>query len=124
LGEGYYCLFSHSALIYTALETRFAHAETLRRQTRTACALERFRANCGTYPRVLNQLLPEFLSILPHEVYSDAEMKYRLEPDGNYLLYSVGFDHKDDGGISVRRGTTGPASWREQPDWVWRLPWN
>ena len=122
--ELYYCLFSRSALIYRELEIRFAHAETLRRQTRTACALERFRAIGGTYPRTLDQLLPEFLSDVPLELYSDAEMKYRLEADGSYLLYSVGVDRKDDGGTSVRPGKIGPGSAREQPDWVWRLPAN
>lgn len=122
--EHYYCMFSRSALIYPELEIRFAHTETLRRQARTACALERFRTIRGTYPRTLDQLLPKFLSAAPSEVYSDAEMKYRLETDGGYLLYSVGFDRKDDGGTSVRPGKTGSVSWREQPDWVWRLPAN
>jgi hypothetical protein len=120
--ERYYCLFSLSASIYKTLETWFAHAETLRRQAETACALERFRSIRGAYPRTLDRLVPEFLSKVPYELYSDAEMKYRLEGNDSYLLYSVGFDHKDDGGISVRPGKTGTASPREQPDWVWRPP--
>jgi hypothetical protein len=40
-------------------------------------------------------------------------LKYRRTNGGGYLLYSVGWDEKDDGGVAAQS--------REEGDWVWEL---
>jgi len=76
-------------------------------------ALERFRANEGKYPEGLEDLLPSYLSALPSDPWSPSEkaLRYvvrgRLEgaQEGSVLLYSVGPDGVDDGGIESIQGS-------------------
>jgi len=70
------------------------------------CALERYRLKNGSYPASLTPLLPQFLDKLPHDIFIGGPLKYRLLPDGKFLLYSVGLDARDDGGDAKK-------------DWVW-----
>ncbi len=54
-------------------------------------------------PDRLEQLVPEYLSTLPDDPFSEQPFIYR--PHGKtFLLYSVGPDHKDDGGAVIPGG--------------------
>ena len=64
----------------------------------TALALERYRLRHGTFPQTLDALVPEFLSTVPVDCMDGRPLRYRLKPDGSFLLYAVGEDGKDDGG--------------------------
>ena len=66
--------------------------------TRTAAALAVFRAEHGSYPESLGQLVPAFIPALPIDIYSDKPLIYRAKDDGGYLLYSVYENGTDDGG--------------------------
>jgi len=44
---------------------------------------------------------------LPHDVVTGDSLKYRRTADGRFLLYSVGWNEKDDDGDS------------DKGDWVW-----
>ena len=76
-------------------------------------ALERFRADEGTYPEGLAELLPSYLSTLPSDPWSPSEkplsyvVRGRLEGSQaeSVLLYSVGPDGVDDGGIQSIEGS-------------------
>jgi len=92
----------------------------------TACALERYRLTNGRYPDNLDQLIPSFLPKVPKDVIDGKPLKYRPE-SGRFVLYSIGWNAKDDGGqyppkTTGRnyelRGTTRTEA--EAGDWVWR----
>ena len=80
-----------------------------------ACALERSRVADGKFPDTLDALAPRFIAKLPHDIITGEPLKYRREGDG-YVLYSVGWNEKDDGG---KPGTKSPPA-TEDGDWVWQ----
>ena len=106
-----------------------------------ACALERYRMAEGHYPESLDKLQPRFVQSLPHDVCSGQALKYRVTDDGRFVLYSVGWNEKDDGGMFALRNKT-PSSEAtrqaaasaeifstnpgtldpDQGDWVWQYP--
>jgi hypothetical protein len=66
--------------------------------TKLAFALAQYHAEQGSYPEQLADLVPKYVVRLPKDIFSDAPFHYRREDDG-YLLYSVGPNGKDDGGV-------------------------
>jgi hypothetical protein len=94
-----------------------AAAQAAVNQAAIACALERYRLANGHFPEALAALAPRFISTLPNDVLTGEPYKYRLRDDGRFVLYSVGWDEKDDGGVS------GKALFDDrQGDWVWQYP--
>jgi hypothetical protein len=87
---------------------------------RVACALERYRLANGKYPDSLNGLEPQFIEKLPHDIINGQPLHYRLRDDGNFVLYSVGWNETDDGGKVVL--TKSGKVDREKGDWVWEYP--
>ncbi len=82
-----------------------------------ACALERYRLANGQFPESLEALAPRFISQLPNDVISGGPYNYRLANDGQFVLYSVGWNEKDDGGVP------GKTLFDEKEgDWVWQYP--
>lgn len=99
---------------------KFGHGQTQLDQAVLACALERFRLAHGQYPESLDALVPRFIEKMPHDLITGQPLKYRRTEDGLYLLYSVGWNEKDDSGVEAKSniGTPEPQS----GDWVWKLP--
>jgi len=64
----------------------------------TALALACFRAEHGHWPSSLSELSPAFLKAVPMDVFSRDTLVYQPSDQG-YLLYSVGINGRDDGGI-------------------------
>ena len=93
-----------------------AHNQTLAEQLEIACALERYRLAHGEYPETLDALIPQFIAKLPHDIIDGQPLHYRRTNDREFLLYSVGWNEKDDGGVP---GTLSDPS---QGDWVWQYP--
>jgi hypothetical protein len=63
-----------------------------------ALAVRAFKIERGDYPNDLAELVPEYLSEVPIDPYSDNQpLRYKRQ-DGDFLLYSVGPDCRDDGG--------------------------
>ncbi|MCX6926768.1 MAG: hypothetical protein NT154_26720 [Verrucomicrobia bacterium] len=94
-----------------------AAAQTVVNQAAIACALERYRLANGQFPESLEALAPQFISALPKDALTGQSYKYRRKDDGRFVLYSIGWDEKDDGGIS------GKTMFDEkQGDWVWEYP--
>ncbi|MDD5138703.1 MAG: hypothetical protein PHY43_00405 [Verrucomicrobiales bacterium] len=89
---------------------------------RVAIALERYRLAHGEYPESLDALAPQFIAKVPHDVIGGQPLKYRREANGQFVLYSVGWNEKDDGGaVEFTQGNT-PTVDISQGDWVWRYP--
>jgi len=87
---------------------------------RTAIALERYRLARGEFPESLDALAPQFIAKLPHDIINGQPLHYRRTLDGQFVLYSVGWNETDDdgevaftkvGSLDVNTG-----------DWVWRYP--
>jgi len=68
-----------------------------------ACALERYRLANGEYPETLDALQPRFIETLPHDVIGGQPLKYHPTDNGQFALYSVGWNGTDDGGAVFRR---------------------
>ena len=63
----------------------------------TAVALEQFRATHNQYPAGLSELAPNYLDAPLMDPFDGQPLHYRQQGAG-YVLYSIGFDLKDDGG--------------------------
>jgi hypothetical protein len=99
--------------------TKPAEAQTAANQAALACALERYRLANGQFPETLEALTPRFISRAPNDVITGQPYKYRRADDGQFILYSVGWNDKDDGGVP------GMALFDlTQGDWVWSYPPN
>jgi len=77
-------------------------------QARSAIAMELFRQKYGSYAESLDRLVPEFLTELPADPYT-GEPLILSRRDGRLVVYSLGEDREDNGGI--------PGD-----DRVWALP--
>lgn len=55
----------------------------------------------GHYPERLSQLVPQFIPELPKDPFTGNDFHYKRLADDDFRLYSVGEDHKDDGGKGV-----------------------
>jgi hypothetical protein len=108
--------YSYLTAIYTPnygpLWQRLGANQALLAEALIACALERYRLAEKDYPEKLDGLVPRFLDKLPHDIIGGQPLKYRRTDQGKYLLYSIGWNEKDDGG-------TARATDFSQGDWVW-----
>ena len=101
---------------------RFAYAQASKDLARVAIALERYRLAHGAYPETLDGLAPQFLDRPPHDVINGEPLHYRHTADGQFVLYSVGWNGTDDDGeVVLQKGST-PGVDLNQGDWVWQYP--
>ncbi|MCX6926378.1 MAG: hypothetical protein NT154_24700 [Verrucomicrobia bacterium] len=77
-----------------------------------ACGLERYHLAHGEYPDTLEALIPQFAEQLPHDLIGGQPLKYRRTSDSQFILYSIGWNEKDDGGV--------PGKTTVEGDWVWQ----
>ncbi|HUA37643.1 MAG TPA: hypothetical protein VMA35_04500 [Candidatus Sulfopaludibacter sp.] len=96
---------------------RAAAAQTAVDEAAIACALERYRLAHGRFPDNLDMLVPKFIPALPNDVISGGPYKYRRTADGQFVLYAVGWDETDDGGVPGDTLFDNKAG-----DWVWQYP--
>jgi len=97
-------------------ETKAAKLQTMAHLAITACALERHRLAHGSYPEKLEALAPALLPKPFLDPMNGQPFHYHRTDDGWFLLYSVGEDGQDDGGV-----------FRAKPkdtikDWPWPVP--
>ncbi len=88
----------------------------------TAIALKRYELQSGKSPSELATLVPDFLPALPRDLMDGQPLRYRLNSDGTFVLYSVGENLRDDGGDfnsdSSKGNVPNSAPWSGR-DWVW-----
>jgi hypothetical protein len=90
-----------------------ARNQTLVNEALIVCGLERYRMARGQYPATLEELVPQFVENLPHDLIGGRPLHYRRASDDRFSLYSVGWNEKDDGGVPGK-GTV------NDDDWVWQ----
>ena len=95
-----------------------AHNQTMANEAQIVCALERYHLAHGEYPQALDALLPQFIEKIPHDIIGGQALHYRRTDDGKFLLYSVGWDEKDDGGVDSSQIKNDKGYYAEG-DWVW-----
>jgi hypothetical protein len=119
------------ATVWIATFERTAYAQTGVNLGFVACALERYRLAHGEYPEKLGSLVPTFAEKLPDDVVSGKPLLYRRGEGRSYVLYSLGWNEKDDGGqaalyeiVYFTGGvqTKGQRADINQGDWVWAIP--
>ncbi|HXE42306.1 MAG TPA: hypothetical protein VN516_04710, partial [Candidatus Baltobacteraceae bacterium] len=94
-----------------------AHNQTIVDQAQIACALERYRLAHSQYPETLDALIPQFMEKIPHDIIGGQPLHYRRTTDGKFLLYSVGWNETDDGGLDL--SPKGGINYTNG-DWVWK----
>jgi hypothetical protein len=107
-------------LLYSSrfLCSKAALTQTGINQALIACALERYRLAHGQFPASLDELDFQGMSRPPLDVITEAPMKYHRLTGGHFILYSVGWNEKDDDGKTVVDPRT-KAPDPDQGDWVW-----
>jgi hypothetical protein len=98
---------------------KFAFAQASVDLARVACALERYRLAHGDYPQSLEAIVPQFIGAVPHDIIDGEPLHYRRTEDGKCLLYSIGWNGTDDGGLFPSKKNGGIMG---KCDWVWRYP--
>jgi hypothetical protein len=102
-----------------ALESVFkttVRGQSLVNIARVAIALERHRLQHGSFPTALEQLAPDFLPLIPTEVFDGAPLHYAPKSNGQgFTLYSTGWKGTDDGGAA-------DYSKPNETNWVWNSP--
>ena len=88
-----------------------ARNQTLVNEAFIACGLDRYRQAHGEYPATLEALVPQFAEKLPHDIIGGQPLKYHRTADGRFVLYSVGWNGRDDGGV--------PGKAVNEGDWPW-----
>ncbi len=105
-------LSSHLESLTTT--ARLAH----QRQTnvdlaRIAIATERFRSATGAYPQQQAMLTPTYIDAIPQDNITGKPLQHRLHGE-RFIIYSLGWNATDDGGVPDKRSEPG--------DWGWRYP--
>ncbi len=80
-----------------------------------AIALELYHRHHGAYPAALNALVPRYLPSVPPDRFDGRPIKYK-QLDGKPLLYSIGVDRVDDGGV-LPKGENRSGANNRAMDW-------
>jgi hypothetical protein len=100
---------------------KLANAQATADLAAIACALERHRLANGRYPDTLAALTPRFIKQLPHDIVDGQPLRYQRTSDGQFLLYSVGWNETDDDG-QIGLLASGRGTEIKDGDWTWRYP--
>jgi hypothetical protein len=114
-------LYAVSAGATVHVVEQFAQGQVKLDEDRIVCGIERYRLAHAGYPATLDVLAPAYIDAVPHDIMKGEPYHYRLNADGTFLLYSVGWNQTDDGGKVVYKQYTPPAIDYEQGDWVWPM---
>jgi hypothetical protein len=120
---GPYNIFAKVLLpAYGKAALRSARAQTFVDETFVACALERYRMEHNVFPDTLEALTPQFISKIPNDLFNGGPLHYKKTDNDGYILYSIGWDEKDDGGSMVMKPGSTPKVETTVGDWVWQYP--
>ena len=89
-------LVLNAIVLFPALEADVGALMRLQ-MTEVALALAGYRADHGSFPEDLEQLVPDYLDEVPEDLFSGGRLQYQSS-GRDYLLYSVGRNREDDQG--------------------------
>ncbi len=98
----------------------YGHVMTVRQTaTQRAClacaALSAYRHDHGEYPASLDALVGDYLESPPIDPYCDQPLRYQQKEGGrDFLLYALGPNQKDDGGVKKATNSRDPPSLRKE----------
>lgn len=104
---------------FTKAVKRYTRGQSNVDLARVAIALERYRLAHSNYPDSLDALAPQFMEKVPNDVIGGEPLHYR-RTDNSFILYSVGWNGQDDGGVTVQ-SKAGVVNW-DKGDLVWKYP--
>jgi len=96
---------------YSGKVAKFATVEGRAQVTRLALACKLYARENGEFPSSLEELTPAYFKELPRDPYTGKDFVYRLLPEGEFVVYSVGPNERDEGGTSSSDDTV----WLETP---------
>jgi hypothetical protein len=123
IGHGLGRVFRHqvsAALMLSGLKNVIAKTVTgqvLADQAYIACGLERYRVAHGKYPEKLEALMPQFSANVPMDRIGGRAYLYKPAAQDSYVLYSVGWNGRDDGGVPGTKLFD-----EKEGDWLWQCP--
>jgi len=97
--------------------TRAWIAQATAEIAKTAVAIKRYELREGKLPTSLAALVPDFLPELPVDYMDGKALRYCLESDGTFVLYSVGLDGRDGHGDATSTSTS--LNYQNTHDLVW-----
>jgi hypothetical protein len=97
---------------------------TQRRLILVGAALAAHRTEFGQYPTTLDELVPRFLKAAPNDAFGNRKFVYQASnsvQEKTYILYSLGKNGTDEGGINCRNGNclldiTFSSDWSRIPE--------
>lgn len=97
---------------YASVARRENEATAMQRLALTALAIENFAKDAGHFPQKLDELTPKFVPEVPEDPFNGLDLLYR-PTDRGYVLYSVGPDRQDTGGLepSLKKESDDKASY-------------
>ncbi len=119
-------MISESIVTLGNMTRKVMQVEVAKQTAITAIALKRYQLKHANYPVDLNALVPEFISAVPLDPVDGKQLRYKLNSDGTFLLYSVGENGVDDGGDpALEKGVSSSSFNWQNPhalDWAWPQP--
>jgi|GEM_PF-2784111 len=113
--ESRHLLFSIMKPAYGRIAQTYASIRTSESGTLATLALARYHAAHGAWPESLEALVPDFIVEVPKDDMDGERLRYRVrDPDADsmhdaLLLYSIGRDLEDEGGVV---NPENPNGWR------------
>jgi len=86
-----------TVLVLQAMEGSDHRVQAMIRLLICELAIQAYRSEYASAPRQLEDLVPDYLPAMPEDPFSGKPLVYRCTQEG-YLLYSVGYNERDDGG--------------------------
>jgi hypothetical protein len=115
-------MMSQTILSIQRFPQRIFRTEAARQIVIGAIALKRYQLRHGSLPAQLSDMVPELVAAVPYDPVDGKPLRYRLNSDGRFLLYSIGEDEKDDGGNPLPVAPSKATTWLQGRDWVWPQP--
>jgi hypothetical protein len=115
-------MMSQSLLSIQRFPYRIFRTEAARQIVIGAIALKRYQMKHGNFPARLSDISPELAPTVPFDPADGKPLRYRLNSDGTFTLYSIGDDEKDDGGNPLHTTPSKSTTWLQGRDWVWPQP--
>ncbi len=71
----------------------------------------RFKLAEGRYPSGFSELVPNYLNALPKDPFDGKPLRWTKDDSGKPLIYSIGPDLTDDGGVALDDDNIGDIRW-------------